>query len=407
MSLRSYRNLNQIATLEPAWKKDGRHLTAKDLGLVEKAAIVFNDKEILWVGKDSEFPQSFQGTKVKSYDLSGKILMPEMVDAHTHLIFGGDRATEYSMRLNGADYEEIGKKGGGILSTMKATKESSTEQLYLLAQKRIEKIHSYGVGTIEIKSGYALDYEGEKRLSLLIDQLKKEFWPRVQIINTYMAAHAVPQGFPSSRHYLDKIVIPLMHELAQDKIIDAVDIFHERNYFSGQDTQYLFREAQKLKLPLKSHADEFQDNGGAALAVDHGALSADHLLCTGPKGVEKLAHSSTVATLLPGTGFFLGKPQAKAQKFLEAGCKVAMASDYNPGSCHWDNFPLIAALAAPQYSMNQAQLWAAITLNAAHALGLKNQGALIKGLTPRFSLFQAPSLDHITYHWSENFAQAL
>ena len=166
----------------------------------------------------------------------------------------------------------------------------------------------------------------------------------------------------------------------------------------------LFSRAKSLGIPRRCHADEFNDNKGAILACEYGALSTDHLLRTDSQGLKALAQSETVATLLPGTGFFLGKDQANARLFLDHGCQVAIASDYNPGSCHFDNILQIASMAAPQYRMNQTELWAAITLNAAHALGLKNQGALVPGLAPRFSFFRAESIDEITYSWGKNVA---
>ncbi len=159
-----------------------------------------------------------------------------------------------------------------------------------------------------------------------------------------------------------------------------------------------------MGVPIKSHADEFNDNKGAVIACQYDALSADHLLCTGPDGIEALANSDTVATLLPGTGFFLGKPQAFARAFLDNGCKVAIGSDYNPGSCHFDNILFLAAIAAPQYEMNIAELWSSITLNAAHALGFRSQGAIAKGLKPRFSIFKTDCIDRITYNWGKNLA---
>ena len=261
------------------------------------------------------------------------------------------------------------------------------------------------MGSIEIKSGYALNHEGEKGLIRLIDRLKKQYAPRIQILNTFMAAHAVPPEYSSSHHYLCEVCLPLMEELASEGLIDAVDIFHEDGYFDANDVETLFDTCAKLDLPVKMHADEFSDHGGASLAVKYGALSCDHLLCTSDEGIRALADSSTVATLLPGTGFFLGKPQAPADRFLAAGCKVALASDYNPGSCHWDDLLSIANLAGPNLSMNQVQLWAGVTLNAAHALGLSNQGAIRPGLSARFSLFECESVDEITYFWGRNLAK--
>src|SRR5690606_19395619 len=183
-----------------------------------------------------------------------------------------------------------------------------------------------------------------------------------------------------------EVVIPLFEKLAPMKIIDAVDIFHEKNYFDDADTALLFETAKRLGIPGKMHADELNDNNGAALGAKLKALSCDHLLKISDEGIKALKNSSTVATLLPGTAFFLGKPLAPARKILDAGVKVAIASDYNPGSCHCDNVLLVASIAAAQLKMNITETWCGMTLNAAHALGLKNQGALIPGMRPRFSL---------------------
>jgi imidazolonepropionase len=217
-----------------------------------------------------------------------------------------------------------------------------------------------------------------------------------------MAAHAIPKTYNSSNEYLNEVCIPLLNELAPLGVIDFVDIFHEDGYFTEQDVRDLALVTKKHGLNFKTHSDEFNDNKGALISCELGATSCDHLLRTGDDGIKALANSSTVATLLPGTGFFLGKPQANAKKLLEAGAKLALASDYNPGSCHCDNLLLIASLSAPTLGLNQTQLWSAITLNAAAAVGLNKQGALIKDQAPRLSLFKANSIDEITYNWGRN-----
>ncbi|OIQ18313.1 MAG: imidazolonepropionase [Bacteriovorax sp. MedPE-SWde] len=401
-----YRNISEVLTLSSAAKKDGRNLLPEDCSILKNATVVFNSEEVLWVGHDGDLPSNLlEGSKV--IDLSNKVLTPEMVDSHTHAIFGGNRAEEYSMRLNGADYQAIAKAGGGILSTSKGTNSLSADELFNITSERIERIASYGVGTIEIKSGYALNYESEKICSEVIDRLKKHFHPRVNIFNTFLAAHAVPKEFETSTDYLTSVVIPLLKELAPKKIIDAVDIFHEEGYFTLEDTRLLFEESKKLNLEVKIHADEFGDNGGAIIASKFGALSADHLLCTGDEGIKTLAKSSTVATVLPGTGWFLGKPQANAKRMLDSGCKVSIASDYNPGSCHCDNLLLIASMAAPMYPMNMAQMWSAITLNAAASLGISNQGSIEVGKAPRFTIFDVKSVSEITYNWGRNLAVSI
>lgn len=400
-----YKNLNQILTLSGAHQKDGRHLLPEDLSLVEDGAIVFDSQKIHWVGSTKDVPSNYHFDQI--FDLSGFVLTPELVDSHTHLVFAGNRAQEYSMRLNGADYQEIAAAGGGILASTKATRAASFEQLFESAKLRIEEINAYGVGTIEIKTGYSLTHQGERLVSEVINALKDYFAPRVQIIRTSMAAHALPKEFETTSQYMKSVVIPLLEELVKDDLIDQADIFHERGYFDNNDLDLFIKTCKSLNLPFKLHADEFHDNGGAVTAAKNQALSADHLLSSTKESLTTLAQSQTVATLLPGTGFFLGKPQADAQTLLNAGAKVAIASDYNPGSCHVDNLLLCASLAAPHYKMNICQLWAAMTLNSAHALGLKSQGALKPGLSPRFSLFKCDQLSEITYSWGKNLASPL
>ncbi len=400
-----YLHLNEVLTLAGALKKDGRKLLPSDLSVIQDGAVAVENGKIAWVGETAALPTKYQS--YERHELSGHVLTPELVDSHTHLVFGGDRAQEYADRLNGVSYEEIRKRGGGILLTMNKTRATSADALFEGASRRIERLHTYGIGTIEIKSGYGLSYQKEKELSLIIAKLKQHFEPRIRIFNTYLAAHDVPADFSSSSEYVEKVVLPLLEELAPLKTIDAVDVFHEKNYFSLEDTKSLFAKAKSLGIARKIHADELNDNGGATVAVEFEALSADHLLKISPKGIEDLSQSQTVATLLPGTAFFLGKPLAPARALLDAGAKVSIASDYNPGSCHCDNLLLIGSVAAPQLKLNQAELWAGMTLNASHSLGLKNQGAIVPGMEARMTLFKAESVSHITYQWGRNLRVSL
>lgn len=399
--MKVWKNLNQMATLAGVHQKDGRHLLPEDLSIITNASVVFDEEKIFWVGDSHDLPLEYQS--LPSLDLSDHCLTPELVDSHTHLVFAGDRSEEYIMRLNGADYQAIAQAGGGILSSVKATQEASYNELLELARPRIKKMHEWGVGTIEIKSGYGLTLKHERIISEVIDQLQKEFSPKIQIIRTMMAAHAVEKSFSTSSAYVDTIVLPLLRTMAQDKLIDIVDVFHEKGYFSTDDVNKIGKLTQELKLGFKTHADEFNDNHGASLASSLNALSADHLLAISDSGIATLAQSKTVATLLPGTGLFLGKPSAPGRKLLDAGAKVAIATDFNPGSCHFDQLCTLASISAMQYKMNFAELWASITYNASHALGLTHQGAIIPGMKPRFSLFKSPTLAHITYHWGHNF----
>ena len=398
-------NISNVLTLDSALKKDGRNLNSEDINIVKNTSIIASKDEILYVGNDQNLINNFKNKNILKVDLADYSVTPELIDSHTHLIFGGNRCDEYVMRLNGADYEEIAKANGGITHTSNATNNEPIHRLIESARERIEKIYSYGVGTIEIKSGYGLNLKKEIELSNAIHQLKLEFSPRINIVNTFMAAHAIPKNINSSDEYIEKICIPAMEQLASLKIIDYVDIFHEKNYFTEKNVRDLYHSAKKFNIPMRVHADEFHDNNGGSIAAELNFHSADHLLSISKKGIEDLSKTNTVATLLPGTGYFLGKKQAPARELLDSGCKVAIASDFNPGSCHLDNLLFIANLAAPNYKMNQAELWAAITLNAANSLGLKNQGAIVKGFKPRFSFFKTKNLNEVNYSWMTNFSQ--
>jgi len=401
--MKGYRDLSQLVTLEGVFKKKGRKPQDCDLSIIDNGAIVWDKNKIVWVGNSEAIPSEYSNIQWKS--LPDHILTPELVDSHTHLVFGGNRSKEYSMRLGGADYQEIADAGGGILHTMRATNSASRDQLFHSAKDRIERIASYGVGTIEIKSGYGLNLDKEIECSEIINDLKQHFAGTVKIFNTYMAAHAVPKEYKNADEYLEKIVFKGMEYLCKKGIIDAADIFHEVGYFDSQATETFFKFCQKLSVPIKSHADEFNDNKGAILASSYQAISCDHLLRTGLDGIEALSNSDTVATVLPGTGFFLGKPQADARAMIDSGVKLSIASDFNPGSCHCDNVLLIAALSAPTLKLSLSEIWSAITLNAAHALGIHDQGALIVGKKPAFSLFEVSQIDEITYSWGRNFAK--
>lgn len=390
--------------LAGSYARDGRNLELCNLDIVPDGAVVFDENKILFVGETKKIPSEFKD--LESIDLSGHCITPEVCDSHTHTVFSGNRADEYAMRLNGASYEEIAKAGGGILSSKNATDETTFDELYRLGRLRIEKAYALGIGSIEIKSGYGLTIENEILISEVIHKLKTDLSPKIQIKNTYLGAHAIPKEYNSSQEYMDKVAIPAFEILGKKGIIDFVDIFHEVGYFNCGDAKKLFQKADDLGIHIKMHADEFNDNGGAILGHEHGAISVDHLLSAGEEGIKTLAGSKTISTVLPGTGFFLGKPQAQARKMLDKGCKLAIASDYNPGSCHFQSLIQIASMIAPHenYKLSLAELWTGITLNGAHAMNLKNQGALVEGMKPRFSIFKCNSISEITYSWGENLA---
>ena len=295
--MKHFSNLSQILTLKDAHVKDGRNLKPEDLSIIEDASVVFDKNKSSGLVQQ-DLPSSFVDADVG--DLRGHCLTPELVDSHTHLIFGGDRAREYSMRLNSADYVEIAN-AGGILNTMKGTNALTKSELHSISRDRIERLHSYGIGSIEIKTGYGLNFEKEYELSHIVDDLKNEFRGKVQIINT-LYAPCCAKRVREFKTVHERSCHSFTEKLSEN-IIDCVDIFHKEGYFDFTDTKAFLR-SEKLNLPLK-YADEFNDNKGAKLAAEMGALSTDHLLCTTQDGINALANSQTVATLLPGTGYFL------------------------------------------------------------------------------------------------------
>ena len=401
--MKVYKNLNQIVTLQSAQAKGGRNLVPDDLSIIEDGAIVFDQSQVHWIGKTSDLPAPY--SSIPTHILRNHVLTPGLVDSHTHLVFGGNRSQEYADRLNGVDYQEIANRGGGILFTMKETLSLSEDELFAKSQQKLERFYKIGVKVIEIKSGYALTVEGELRLLRVIHRLKESNRDRIKIFSTFLGAHAVPKDQPSSHQFINNVVIPTLEKAHAQGLVDVVDIFVEQGYFSIADAKALFQKAKALGLKTRIHADEFTDLGCGALAAEINCSSADHLLKVSDHSIQMLSRSETVATLLPGTAFFLGKPLAPARKLLDAGCRVALASDYNPGSSHIDNLLLVASMAAPNLKMNLAEVWAGITLNPAHSLGLSNYGYLATGSASCFSLFGASQVSDITYFWGQDFHQ--
>lgn len=396
-------NISELYTLLQAHEKKGVHLKPVDVGLIKDGVCLFEDTKVSWVGSRKSFEEQFSIKNIHSsfssdelIDCKQKVVIPSVVDSHTHLVFGGDRSDEYLWRLNGEDYQEIANKGGGILSTVKDTQKASFEELYISAEERLLKILDYGVHLVEIKTGYGLSFEAEEKLLKVIFKLREKY-PQ-HVFATLMSAHAVPGGF-HAKSYLEEVCIPLLEKYSSQ--IDATDIFFEVGYFEEDLTRKYLNKARELGVKIKIHADEFTDLGGAEIACEFNALSADHLLKISDRSIQKLKdQSSTVATLLPGTALFLGKALAPARKMLDEGVCVALASDYNPGSCHWDNVLEISKKSAKLLGMNQAEWLSSITLNASKALGRYDLGYLAPGASEAYTILDSSSLAQYLYQWS-------
>lgn len=382
-------------------KKCGKEM--KDISLVEDAALVIKDGIIEWIGPNKEVFEKYNKDEFELIDASGKVVMPGFVDSHTHFIFGGYRDDEYNMRLEGATYSEIMAAGGGIVSTVKKTREASFEELYELGKKRLNNMLAYGVTTVEGKSGYGLDIDTEVRQLKVMEKLNEDH--DLDIVPTYMAAHDVPvehRGDPEV--YLNMII---------EKGLDSAkglarfcDIFTEKGVFDIDQSRRLLTAAKEKGYLLKMHADEIVQFGGSELAGEMGVVSADHLLMASDEGIKKMAEAGTICTLLPITAFSLQAEYARARFMIENGCAVALASDINPGSCYSNSIPLLIALATIKMKMTVEESITALTLNGAAAIGEeKTRGSLDPGKLGDVVILDAPSYKHLSYNIAVNLVE--
>lgn len=338
-------------------------------GVIENAALAIKGDRIAWIGPKSELPEA-NVTKTESLD--GHWLTPGLIDCHTHLVFGGDRAAEFEQRLNGVSYEEIARAGGGIRTTVKATRSATRELLTESAHLRADSLIQEGVATIEVKSGYGLDFETELTMLSAARALDEEH--DASITTTFLGAHSVPAEYQGKTdEYMDFVasnVLPVVHER---NLADAVDAYCESIAFSAEQVGRLFEAATKLGLPVKLHADQLSDGGGAELAASFNALSADHLEYSSSQGVQALADSGTVAVLLPGAFLTLGETQLPPVDMLrECEVPIAIATDCNPGTSPLCSLRLAMNLGTSLFHLTPEECLAGVTRNAAKALGLSN-----------------------------------
>jgi imidazolonepropionase len=370
------------------------------MAVVRDGGVVTQDGSITAVGSAAELSVFHNATNLMY--VPGKVVLPGFIDSHTHLLFAGTREDEFEQRLNGATYQQIAAKGGGINATVERVRRSSKAELKALARPRLQRMLSFGVTTVEVKSGYGLTLADEIKCLEAIAELNEEGpW---ELVPTFLGAHAVPPEYRSNRDgYLRLLIDEMLPEIARQKLAQFCDVFCETGVFDLAESERILNRARDLGLGLKLHADELTPLGGAELAAKLGAVSADHLLCITDAGIDALAKSGTVATLLPGTAFFLGLPYAPARKLIERGVRVALASDCNPGTCPTENLPLIGAMACTQMKMLPHEVVSALTMNAAAALGLSDRiGSIEVGKQADLVIFDVPDYRHLFYHFGVN-----
>ncbi|RDD70701.1 imidazolonepropionase [Paracoccus versutus] len=364
-------------------------------GLIEQGALVIEAGRIAWIGAEPDLPAHY--ADATRHDLGGRLVTPGLIDCHTHIVFGGDRAREFEMRLEGASYEEIARAGGGILSSVRATREADEEALLASALPRVDTLLAEGVTTLEIKSGYGLDVDSELkmlRVARRIGQVRP-----VTVRTTWLAAHALPPEYKDDRAgYIREVVVAGMRRGHAEGLIDAVDGFCEGIAFTREEMAGIFDHAAGLGLPVKLHAEQLSDLGGAAMAARHGALSADHLEYLGQDGIEAMAAAGTVAVLLPGAFYTLRETQYPPMQALrEAGVPIALATDCNPGTSPLTSLLLTMNMGATLFRMTPSECLAGVTCHAARALGLVDRGRLAPGMRADLAVWDIRHPAELTY----------
>lgn len=363
--------------------------------LAEGTSIATDGDRIVWVGPDADLPVQYRGAP--SRNLEGRLVTPGLIDCHTHIVYGGDRAREFEMRLEGASYEEIARAGGGILSSVRNTREASEDELLALALPRVDALLAEGVATLEIKSGYGLDVASELKMLRVARRISK--LRPVHVVTTWLAAHALPPEFKDDRAgYIERVVIAGMDQGHAEGLIDAVDGFCEGIAFSVAEMARIFDHAKSLGLPVKLHAEQLSDLHGAAMAAEHGALSADHLEYLGADGVAALAKAGTVAVLLPGAFYTLRETQyPPVQALRDAGVAIALATDSNPGTSPLTSLLLTMNMGATLFRLTPAECLRGVTINAARALGLADRGVIATGARADLAIWNVRHPAELSY----------
>jgi len=378
----------------------------KNLPKIDNAYLIVKGNKIYDYGKMENYSEQLLQSldeQIERIDATGKMVIPSFCDSHTHIVYAGSREIEYVDKIKGLSYEEIARRGGGILNSAKRLHDASEEELFEAAIERLNEMISFGTGAVEIKSGYGLNTEDELKMLRVIRQLKQH--SPLTIKANFLGAHAVPSEYKERpSEYVDLIINEMIPVIASEELADYIDVFCDKGFFTVEDTERILMQGMKYGLRPKIHANELDYSGGIQVGVKYNALSVDHLEYTGDAEIEALLGSETMPTLLPGAAFFLGMVYAPARKMIDAGLPVAMASDYNPGSSPSGNMQLILSMGCIKYKMLPEEALNAVTLNSAYAMGVNDiLGTITKGKLANFYITKPiPTLEFMPYAFGNN-----
>ncbi len=379
-------------------------LNEKEVESIQNGLVILEDEKIIHVGQ-GEIPDGIEtDNSTIIIDGKGKTVTPGLIDSHTHLVHGGSREKELSMKLKGVPYLDILAAGGGIHSTVNATINATSEELYDKALKSLEKMLSFGVTTVEAKSGYGIEDFNTELKQLEVAKKLDENHP-IDIISTFMGAHAIPEKYKDNPEvFVDIIVNEMIPEVGRKKLAAFCDVFCEQGVFTIEQSKRILLAGRKYGMEAKIHADEIHHLGGAELAAEIGCISADHLIAASDKGIEMIAKKGVVANLLPGTSFNLQAGHyARARKMIDMGVDVALSTDYNPGSCPTENLQLIMSFASLIMKMTPFEVIKGVTLNGAKCLGIENLvGSIEVGKIADITIFDSNNIDYVIYHFGIN-----
>lgn len=405
MTKRYIRHAAELVTCKGDAPKRGKDMS--DVGMIKDGGVLIHDDKIFAVGTTEELDKQINLDEYEVIDATGKTVLPGFVDSHTHFVFGGYRADEFTWRLKGDSYMSIMERGGGINATVVPTRNASVEDFKAAGKERMNRMLEFGVTTVEGKSGYGMDLDTELRQLQAMKELNEEH--PIDVVTTFLGPHSVlPEWKGKEREFIDKMLNEVMPVVREKDLAEFADIFCEKGVFNIEDSEHYLKTAKEMGFKLKIHADEINCLGGGELAARVGAFSADHLLKVSDEGIAQMSEKKVISTLLPATAFGLKEEYAPARKMIDGGAAVALASDFNPGSCFTNSIPLLVALGCIYMNMSIEEVITALTINGAAALDRADTiGSIEPGKMADIIFLKFPSINFMPYHTAINLVETV